>query len=429
LIRPWPPGGPRVVWTRRLVESYGIGSVSRGKYYQFDSDRGNAVLLCLDSRTGDELWRFTYPSVYTDFYGYNSGPRCSPVIDDGRVYLYGVEGMLHCVDVETGKKVWAVDVNKRFGVVQNFFGVGSTPVVFKDLLIVMVGGSPPDDQNIPPGRLDLVRGNGSGIVAFDKQSGEVRYQITDELASYSSPKLAFHDGRPWCFVFARRGLVAFNPETGKVDFQYPWRAKILESVNASVPVVVGDRVFLSETYGPGSVLLSFRSGGFGEIWKDNPNARAKAMQTHWNTPIYHEGYLYGSSGRHEYNAELRCIEFETGKIQWSVPGLSRCSLVYIDKHFVCLGEDGALRLIRVNPKKYDLVSEVVLRDRTANVDPEWPEQLVDEATRLLRRPAWAAPIISHGLMYVRGKDRVACLELIPPGEPQIGANPIKNDAG
>jgi outer membrane protein assembly factor BamB len=413
LIVPWPLHGPRIVWTRKLTESYGIGSVSRGKYYQFDYAAGHAFLLCLNATTGEQLWRFSYESNYTDMYGYNSGPRCSPVIDDDRVFLYGVEGMLQCLDANSGRKNWSRDMNREFGVIQNFFGVGSTPVVHNDLLIAMVGGSPAEDQKIAPGRLDQVRGNSSGIVAVDKRTGAVRYQITDELASYASMKISHHAGRPWCFAFARGGLVVFHPDTGKVDFQYPWRARTLESVNASTPVVVGDRVFLSETYGPGSVLLRFRTGGYTEIWKDDRNSRRKAMQTHWNTPIYHAGYLFGSSGRHEGNAELRCIEFETGNVMWSEPGLTRCSLLYVDQHFVCLGEDGTLRLLRANPKKYDLVSEVVLRDEPDATDAKVTDRLVDAATRLLESPAWAAPILSHGLMYVRGKDRVVCLELIP----------------
>jgi len=63
------------------------------------------------------------------------------VIDEGLVYVFGAEGMLHCVRADDGKLVWKVDTAKRFGVVQNFFGVGSTPVVEGELLLVMIGGS------------------------------------------------------------------------------------------------------------------------------------------------------------------------------------------------------------------------------------------------------------------------------------------------
>lgn len=414
LIVPWPPSGPKVVWQKPLTESYGIGSVSLGRYYQFDFIDGQAVLSCSESESGKHLWDYSYSSTYQDLYGYNSGPRCSPIVDDHRVYIYGVEGMLHCVHALTGKKIWAVHVSKDFGVIQNFFGVGSNPVIYKDLIVLMVGGSPDGDQLIPKGQLDRVSGNGSGIVAFDKLTGKVRYKISDELASYASLKLANRNGRDWCFAFLRGSLMGFHPGTGKIDFQFPWRARILESVNASVPVVVDDRVFISETYGPGSALLRFRTGGHDVLWTDDPRSRKKAMQTHWNTAIHHDGYLYGSSGRHEYNAELRCVEMATGKVQWSQPALTRSSLLYIDNHFICLSEDGTLRLIRVNPKKYDLVSEIVYRDLTVEIPNNIRPEARDAFNRLLKPPAWSAPILSHGLLYVRGRDRVLCLEVIKP---------------
>src|SRR5262249_32086108 len=251
-----------------------------------------------------------------------------------------------------------------------------------DLLIVPIGGSPPESKRVPPGRLDQVVGNGSGIVAFDKKTGEGRYKITDELAGYASPVLATIDDRRWCVVFARGGLVGFEPATGKVDFVFPWRAPILESVNASNPVVVDDQVFISETYGPGSALLRVKPGGAMVVWSDEKKRRDKSMQTHWNTSIHHQGYLYGSSGRHTENAELRCVELATGKVTWSQPDLTRASLLYVDGHFVCLSEDGTLRLFRANPKQYEPVAEVVLR-QTAE-----PNEFGFRGRQLLKYPAW-----------------------------------------
>lgn len=414
LQTPWPDKGPRLLWQRELGESYGIGSVSRGRYLQFDYADGKARLDCWNAETGQPIWNFSYTSGYTDYYGYNSGPRASPVVDGDRVYLLGVEGMLHCVRLEDGQLIWKVNTQERFQVVQNFFGVGSSPVVFEDLLLVMVGGSPKEDLFLPPNRFDEVKPQGSGIVAFDKHTGEVRYQTLDDLASYATPRIVQQGGRPWAFAFCRGGLGAFDPRNGQVDFRLPWRARILESVNASTPVVWNDRVFISETYGPGAALLAFKPGGFETIWSDEARGRGKAMQTHWNTPIYHEGFLYGSSGRHTGNAELRCVEAETGRVRWSIPDLSRCSLTYLDGHFLCLSETGSLRLVRANPEKYELVSEFTPRLAEQGTDPG----NADESARpLLAYPAWAAPIVARGLMYVRGKDRVACYEIIPPRGP------------
>ncbi|MCU0982961.1 MAG: PQQ-like beta-propeller repeat protein [Pirellulaceae bacterium] len=354
----------------------------------------------MDAMSGAEVWRFEYPTDYSDMYGYNGGPRCSPLIDNERVYLYGAEGSLHGLQVSDGKLLWQVNVQEKFGVKQNFFGVGSNPVVDGPRLIVMVGGSPPESQQVPPGNLDEVVGNGSGIVAFDKLTGKVLYSITDELAGYASLKLATIRGRRWCFALARGGLVGFDPATGQVDFQYPWRAKLLESVNASTPVVAGDEVFISETYGPGSSLLKVRPGGYDVVWRDELRSREKAMQTHWNTPIYHDGYLYGCSGRHTYNADLRCIEWKTGKVMWTADRTTRTSLLYADGHFLSLGEFGQLIVFKANPTKFEPVAtleEGALRAKTGE--------------SLLNYPCWAAPILSGGLLYLRGNDRLVCLDL------------------
>lgn len=409
LVTDWPKEGPRIVWQQSLGTSYGIGAVSRGRYFQFDRFGDQARVYALNAETGEELWRYEFPTEYEDLYGYNNGPRCSPIVDGNRVYVYGVDGMLVCVTADEGKPVWSVDTAKKFGVIQNFFGVGSTPVIVGDLLIVMVGGSPDEDKQLPPGALDRLSANGSGIVAFDKWTGKVVYKVTDELASYASLKAAIIDGRPWCFAFCRGGLVGFDPRDGAVDFQFPWRARTLESVNAAMPVVAGNEVLISETYGPGAAMLSVGPGEHSVVWQDDLRKRDKAMQAHWNTPVYHDGYVYGCSGRHTENAELRCIEWKTGKVMWSQPGLTRTSLTYVDGHFVSLGEYGTLQLIKATPEKFELVTEATL---TRPVVGPAAEEFSGRRS-LLKYPCWAAPIISHGLMYVRGDDRVVCLEVIP----------------
>jgi outer membrane protein assembly factor BamB len=400
ILVPWPDKGLRVVWQKQVGVGYGMPSISRGRLFHFDRRGDKARLMCLNSETGEFLWKFEYPTDYEDLYGYDNGPRCCPVVDDDRVYTLGAEGMLHCVRAEDGKPLWKVDTKADFGVVQNFFGVGSAPVVEQDLLIVQVGGSPKGSEGES---FSDLKGNKSAVVAFDKHTGKVRYRVSDELASYAVPVMATIGERRWCFVFARGGLIGMDPASGKVDFHFPWRSNKYESVNASNPVVAGDRVLITECYGPGSALLKVKPGGCEVVWSDEKK-RDKALQCHWMTPIHHDGYVYGSSGRHTADAELRCVELATGKVIWSEPDLTRSSLLMVDGHFICLGEDGVLRLLKVNPKKYEEVSRLVVRDAS---------QTAEDAPSLLRPPCWAAPVLSHGLLYVRGEGRLVCLELIP----------------
>lgn len=394
-VAAWGKDGLPLIWKRRLGTGYPACSVSRGRVFVFDRVGGRARLTALHSETGRPLWTFGYATDYEDMLGYDNGPRCTPVVDDDRVYIFGAAGMLHCLRVVDGQLLWKLDTAHQYHVVPNFFGVGSTPLIEGDLILLQVGGSPPGTPGLYEGP---VRGNGSGIVALDKGTGKEVYRLSDELASYSSPVAATIDGRRWCLSFSRGGLLGFDPLSGTMRFHYPWRARKLESVNASTPVVFGRYVFISETYGPGSSLLELREDTYRVVWSDAKSKREKALQTHWNTPIYHEGFLYASSGRHASGAELRCIEAMTGRIAWREKGVPRTSLTYVDGHLIALSEDGTLRLVRATPRRYEEVSRMVVRD---------------EGRPVLTYPAWAAPVLAHGLLYARGKDYLACLELIP----------------
>jgi hypothetical protein len=122
------------------------------------------------------------------------------------------------------------------------------------------------------------------------------------------------------------------------------------------------------------------------------------MALHWNTPIEDAGYLYGSSGYHAPEAELRCVEWKTGNVTWSEPDMGRASLLLVEDKLVCLSEDGMLRILRATPERYDELAE-------------W-ELMTSDGTSLLSYPAWSAPALARGLLYVQGKDRLVCLKLL-----------------
>src|SRR5262249_20622244 len=161
------------VWTAEVGNGYVAPAISKGRLFLFDRGADKLRLRCLKSTTGEPIWDFEYPSDYEDFYGYDNGPRATPIVDGDRVYIYGPEGMLHCLGTDKGNVLWKVDTKAKFGVVQNFFGVGSSPVIEDNLLLVQVGGSPLDSPATGTG---MTKPNGSAVVAFDKLTGKVKYQ-------------------------------------------------------------------------------------------------------------------------------------------------------------------------------------------------------------------------------------------------------------
>ncbi len=341
------------------------------------------VVECLRAETGARYWKFSYATRFEDRYGYNNGPRSSPVIDGDRVYTMGAEGKLHCLKLETGQVYWKRDIRAEFKVPQDFFGTASTPLVEGDLLIVGVGA---------PG--------GPCVAAFNKQSGKLVWGAGESWGpSYASPVPAVVNGRRRLFVFAggesdppTGGLLSVDPQSGSADLEFPWRSRSYESVNASCPVVFGDRVFVSASYKTGGALLDLLSDGTYKVaWT------AKDFGLHWNTAIHQEGYLYGFDGRNEPDAALVCLDAKTGKPVWRVVpeweetfvrngspqkqmlGTYRGTLLRADGGFFCLGELGHLLRLELTPAGYKEIARSWL---------------------FAARESWTLPVLSRGLLYV-----------------------------
>jgi outer membrane protein assembly factor BamB len=283
-----------------------------------------------------------------------------------RVYTLGAEGRLHCLDLDTGRKVWDRSVNDDYRVRKGFFGVATSPLVEGDLLLLNVGGK------------------GAGIVAFHKDTGKEVWRATDHEASYSSPVAATVQGTRHVFFFTREGIVSVDPRTGAVRFSKRWRARINASVNAATPVVVDDLVFYSACYNTGAILLRLGPDGPHEVWKSDD-----VLSNHYGTSIHGAGYLYGFDGRQEERARLRCVELKTGQIAWTREDFGCGSLMWADGHLIVLSEDGDLVLLEATPTAY--------REKAR--------------AAVLGKPCRAQIALANGRLYARDSNRLICLNL------------------
>lgn len=407
-MKPWPAEGPAIKWSVTLGEGYSAPIIVQDRCLIFDRAGNQVRCRALSRETGKELWAFQYASNYQDKYNYDGGPRACPVTDGELVFLHGPEGMLHCITLTEGKLVWKLDTVAQFGVVQNFFGVGSSPLIDGNKLLVHIGGSPAGSEKMEFGSLTS---NGSCMAALEKKTGKLIYQTGKDLASYASPQLVTLNQRRVGIILAREGLHGFDPEQGQELFYFPFRARMLESVNVSNVVVHGQELMLSESYAVGSKLLQVRNDWtLEEIWNALPRRRDQGIAAHMNTPIKVGKHVYGCTGRHPNDAELRCIEWNTGKVTWRVKPAwgdyvaGRGTATYVDGHLIYLAEEGVLFLVKANPEKFELVSTWDGR-KPHKSGPPFP---------ILPEPAWAAPVISNGCIYLRGQGRLVCLAAYIP---------------
>lgn len=364
LLKTWPEKGPPLVWKRQLGETYAAPSVAGGAMILFHRVGDEEIVERCDPETGKPGWKFSYGTKYVDQFGYNGGPRSAATIDGTKVYTLGAEGKLHCLDLETGKVLWSRSLLEEYfkEARQNFFGVGVAPRIDGDAILLNLG-----DEKL------------GCVTAIDKSTGKTLWRATEEGASYSTALCGDVGKSRLAFFLTREGGVCCKVSDGTVVWNYPFRARDRYSANAASPVLIGDKLFLTASYGVGSALLQVDEKGFKEVWRN------RSLSSHWATPIHVDGYVYGFDGRHDHEAELRCVRLSDGEIMWSKKGYQRGSLTLAEGKFYLMAEDGTLYLADLTAKGCTEISSV----------------------RLLGPHAWQSPVLSKGRLYIMNFDHTA----------------------
>jgi outer membrane protein assembly factor BamB len=368
LLKTWPKKGPPVVWEKEVGEGFSGPVVAGEKLIVLHRVGDEEVVECWGAADGKPKWKTAYPTKYRDKLGKGDGPRSTPLIEGGRVYTLGAAGVLQCLKLEDGEKVWRKSLLEDYRVAPSYFGVGTSPLAEGGRVLVNLGGE-----------------GGAGIVAFNADDGQEAWKAVDQEASYSSPVAANIDGVRCAIFLTREGLVGLDPADGAVRFSKRWRSRMDASVNAATPIVVGDQIFLTASYGTGAVLLKAKKDGVEEVWKGDDK-----LSCHYGTPIQSDGYLYGFHGREESGAKLRCIELKTGKVQWTADDLPCGSTILAQGNLIVLTEDGDLALVKATP---DACKELA------------------RAPGALNGPCRAPMALADGRLYARDGKKMVCWNL------------------
>lgn len=376
LAEDWAANAPRVLWQKPIGHGFSGPVVGEGKLIVFGRQADQETVTCFNPVTGELVWNFGSPTTYEDDFGFDNGPRATPTISGGQVYTFGALGLLQCLDLATGKKVWSVDVKSRFEPYKGFFGMACSPLVEGNAVLLCIGGM-----------------KGAGVVAFERSSGKLLWKASDDWASYSSPTVATLNGHRYALFVTKNSFLAIDPVSGKVQYRYPWAPRNRMSVSAATPVVIGDKIFLSASYGLGAILLHLGPSEVEKVWED-----WDLMCNHYATSIELNGYLYGINGRTDpgFNPhpKLRCVDLAARKVSWETDAIGAASLTRAGNRLLILTEKGELVDVPANPKQYEAKGHV---------------QLFDSEVR-------AFPALANGLFYARSKDQLVCVDLRKPNE-------------
>jgi outer membrane protein assembly factor BamB len=341
LLKKWPEGGPKLLWS--VDEGLGIGfssvAVADGYVYtagMVGKDK-NGILFAYDL-DGNPKWQESYGPEWS---GSHEGARTTPTVDGGRVYVYSGYGNLVCFDAKTGDKKWEVDTLKRF---------------------------------------DGPGGKDATVVALDKITAETIWTTKglSETSAYCSPVVIERNGKRLIATMVQKSIVLIDPENGKVLYRIPHIGK--HFISAVSPVYKDGLIYGTTGYGVGGQMyeLSPDPNSYTQRWTD------KNLDCHHGGLVFLDGNIHGSnhSGQGGNKGSWICLELATGKVKYQAKLVGKGCVIWADGMLYCYGEDdGMVGLVKPTPAGYEMVSSFKVTKGTAE--------------------HWAHPAISNGVLYVR----------------------------
>jgi len=413
LLTSWPESGPEILWTTDLGIGYGGPVVQDGKVYLLDrDDEVGDKLRCFDLNSGEELWKFEYDAPGSVMF---PGSRSVPAIDGNRIYACGPYGDFHCIDTETHKPIWKVNIWTDFGgdpgndtVDYGGFGgsgnfpiwaVAQCPLIYGDLLIV------------------LSQAPEAGAVAYNKLTGEVVWK-TPNLGneSYASPSIVKIDGEDHIvFVISstnpigRRDepqtlgkVVGIEPHSGKILWDFDkWECHI------SVPSAVdaGDnKVLVVGGYELGAMMIQVEKQADGS-YGTSELFRTEEFGDQTKPPILIDGYFYAQFGTNNTRDGLTCMNMD-GEIMWKTkrdPDFNKGSMIYADG--LILATDGSKSLFLIDPDPSGFKALASSELLTA------PEPGDDRMARRFGTMNWAPIALADGKLLIRDQSRMMCVKV------------------
>jgi outer membrane protein assembly factor BamB len=381
MLKKWPASGPRELWRVALTDGFSSFAVADGRVFTLVARQVEAVkrevCVALDANTGKELWSLPIGIAKYDGGGDSGasgngggdGPRSTPSVDGGKVYLMSAQLHLYCLEAATGKETWSVDLLHAYHGHNVTWQNAASPLI-EGNLVLMAGGGP-----------------GEALLGLDKRDGKLIWKGQDDEMTQATPTAATIDGVRQVVFFTQRGLAAVAPKSGEVLWRFGFKFSTSTAIS---PVVGGNMVYCSNGYGVGSAAAKITKDGAGfhasQLWMVD----AKTLNSHWSTPVYRDGCLYGLFGFKEYaKCPLKCVEMSTGKTLWSETDFGPGGVIIIDGQLLILGDKGQLVLADASPKGYR---------ENARFDA-------------VKGKCWNRAVVSNGRIYARSTKEGVCLDV------------------
>ncbi len=353
----WPKEGLKELWKAELGLSHSSVAVMAGKVYTMGRDAEQDTVLGLNADTGATVWKHSYPAEES---AYGGGPRATPAVDGKTVYTVSADGQAFCLDAVSGQVIWKKDLQKELNLVMPRQNFSTSPVLEGELLLLNMG------------TLGL---------ALDKKTGRVVWKSGGD-SSYSSPVPFTLAGRRCVALFAASQLAVVELTNGRKIASFPWKTR--DNANCADPLIVGDAIFISSSYGCGCALIGVGGGNAAVLWK-------KEFECHYASPVLVGDCLFALFGSGWLRADLVCVSAKDGSVRWRRKDVGSGGLVVADGKLIVLSRGGDLILAEASPTAYTEIARAKVFSAGA---------------------CWNSPVLCDGRIYARNeKGTLVCLDV------------------
>jgi outer membrane protein assembly factor BamB len=362
------PARLKEAWKVTVGEGHSSPVVAGGRVYLLARQGEEEVVLCLDSTTGRGIWKASYPAPYTmnpAATDHGKGPKSTPVLSGGKLFTFGINGLLSCFDAKTGKLKWRQEFSKQYPKTSPLYGTAMSPLVVNDLCVAHVGGH-----------------DKGALTAFDVETGTVKWVYDGDGPAYSSPILVTLAGVPQLVTYTQNYLVGISPSSGTLLWKVP--AKSAYDTSSVTPVVYRELLIFSVEQKGIEAIRLIRQGAAltpQEVWR-NP-----AVESYMNTPVLQGSRVIGFSSRKK--GQFFCLDAETGKTLWEGPGRA-------GENAAILNAGGLLFLLT------DEARLIVLKAEASSYTPLKEYQVANS-------PTWAHPVFVGSRILIKDKTTLAAL--------------------
>ncbi len=363
LSRDWAAKAPVELWRQPLGLGWSGFAIADDIAVTLEQRQGEELVVAYALENGQVLWSQLNDAGFESAMT-GDGPRSTPAIDAGEVFVVGARGTLSALDLKTGELIFRRNILEDSGGTRPTHGVAASPLLLGDHVVVLAGGA-----------------SGSSLIAYDRSTGERSWSGGDEPAAYSSPFLATLAGAPQIVVFNRTGVTGQNATDGEVLWQFDWPPG---SERVAQPVVLpGDRLFVSTGYGMGSKLLQIEADAAGglnaEIIWESRRLKAKFTQV-----VHRDGFMYGLD-----DGVLVSLDLRDGERRWKRGRYGHGQILLVDDLLLIQSERGEVILVAASPERHHELGRF----------------------QAVEGMSWATPALAGDLLIVRSEEEAACYRL------------------